>query len=77
MKLRRCCLVNDGRLAWKIPDDEGSFVFASDAEALEQENERLWAALRDVSLMPCDCFRNSGCGSCLAREKLKALEAKG
>jgi hypothetical protein len=44
-------------------------------EALERRVQCLEKALRDVALMPCDCFRNSGCGSCSARESLKAMEA--
>ena len=44
---------------------------------LEKRVEELKKALRKIALMPCDCFRNSGCGSCSAREALKTLEAKG
>jgi hypothetical protein len=45
--------------------------------AAQNRAAELEKALRDVALMPCDCFRNSGCGSCSAREALKTLEAKG
>jgi hypothetical protein len=45
--------------------------------AAQNRVAELEKALRDVALMPCDCFRNSGCGSCSAREALKALEKKG
>jgi len=45
--------------------------------AAQNRAAELEKALRDVALMPCDCFRNSGCGSCSARGALKTLEAKG
>ena len=53
------------------------YVEPIEAEALEKRVEELEKALRETALMPCDCFRNSGCGSCSAREALKTLEAKG
>jgi hypothetical protein len=45
--------------------------------AAQNRVAELEKALREIALMPCDCFRNSGCGSCSAREALKTLEAKG
>jgi hypothetical protein len=87
MKLQRYTLYR-GLLE---PTTNGGWVKYVDAEALKLAVERATAnmvaaqnraaelegALRDVALMPCDCFRNSGCGSCSAREALKALETKG
>jgi hypothetical protein len=49
-ELKRYALVNDGRLAWKIPDEDGFFVPFKDAEAALNAQALLMAA-KDVEIL--------------------------